>query len=212
MARKILMGVQLPGDTSVFGPGQEDALNKAANEQQIEYLKAKGAIEGDWKPEGKPLAPHRSRLSQALGLPQGEASKEPYRVGGATVAPRTGPVQPAGVTDDGKPQGGVSSAPSRGASGSGSGDSEDERLKGMSVADLRKEADKRKITVTRGDGKQGDPVKADYLKALSAGAGVASEPSAGGEVVRTVSPETGAGSGQAGEGEGDKGEDKGDKK
>jgi hypothetical protein len=45
-------------------------------------------------------------------------------------------------------------------------------LSELSVAQLEKLADKRSVTVTRGDGEEGAPLKDDYVKALAGGAGV----------------------------------------
>lgn len=46
-----------------------------------------------------------------------------------------------------------------------------EDLEGMTKADLVALAEKEGITVLRGDGEDGDPVKADYVEALSQGLG-----------------------------------------
>lgn len=43
-------------------------------------------------------------------------------------------------------------------------------LSELSVAQLEKLADKRSVTVTRGDGEEGAPLKEDYVKALTVGA------------------------------------------
>jgi hypothetical protein len=40
-------------------------------------------------------------------------------------------------------------------------------LEGMTKEELQEEAEKRGLTVTRGDGGDGEPLKADYIKALS---------------------------------------------
>lgn len=45
-----------------------------------------------------------------------------------------------------------------------------DELDGMTKDDLVAEAEARGLTVTRGDGEEGDPLKADYVEALASGA------------------------------------------
>lgn len=55
-----------------------------------------------------------------------------------------------------------------------------EDLEELTVADLEKLATKRGVTVTRGDGEAGDPLKSDYVDALeNAGAPTGASSSAG---------------------------------
>lgn len=44
----------------------------------------------------------------------------------------------------------------------------EESYEAFTVEELKAEADQRDLTVTRGDGESGDPVKADYVAALEA--------------------------------------------
>lgn len=55
--RKILRGVVLPGVKEAFAEGKEDELEALLTQEQIERLKEKGAIEGDWKGKGTVRAP-----------------------------------------------------------------------------------------------------------------------------------------------------------
>ena len=60
--RRIVQGVQFPlgsGIETIAGdrPEDLDRLEARMTPEQCEYLKEKGAIEGDWSPSGKPQPP-----------------------------------------------------------------------------------------------------------------------------------------------------------
>jgi hypothetical protein len=68
--RKVVNGVQFheAGSLRTFTdePDDKDALEERLTPEQVEYLKAQGAIEGDWDPQGEEMEPMaRSRMSRA---------------------------------------------------------------------------------------------------------------------------------------------------
>lgn len=124
-------------------PGQE----KISEKEAAELASAKTPSEGD--PIGEQEARRRAVAaalggSQALGTAAGS--------GGAITTDQAVPKAPS---EAGRPPEDAPEPVSQ------------ESLEGKTVAELKKLAEERGLEVTRGDGKEGDPVKADYVKALS---------------------------------------------
>lgn len=126
-------------------PGQEKVSDKEA--EAIDA--AKTPVEGDELGEQEK---RRRAVAAALGGSQALGTSDPAAVSGAIT------------TSEAVPQ--VPSEPPVEAPAEASGETQGDLSK-LTVAELKDLADKRGVTVTRGDGKDSDPVKSDYVEALS---------------------------------------------